>query len=355
MSKLGGFLKRAGLILLVTIVVLAVIVGAFVLWLRVEPEPVTECEAGFRLIEDGSSADCIPEVVDRAMAFGPMGTQFFLAIEFVPAARVGVLDQFVFTDMPGLLETWTAVTHDVPNIEGIPPNLESLLTTDTEVIISDYDIGSLSKAVERIAPIIELSFADSWKDNLLLTGDIIGEREAAEGMIADYEARVEILRAQFDDPSAITISQVVNRDGANQLYLPASLGGQIISEVGFSFPEAQLRYVEERPEILPERTNVLISDELIDVLDGDVIILYGLSNSTYTENDVTIHDTLFNELLNDPLFQQLGAVQNETVYQGGVYWSTPGIYSAHAILDDLFRYVAGVDPEGVAPNPLRLE
>ena len=43
------------------------------------------------------------------------------------------------------------------------------------------------------------------------------------------------------------------------------------------------------------------------------------------------------------------------VYETRMYWTRTGIYSAHHVLDDLFRHVAGVDPEDVAPNPLRLD
>ena len=39
------------------------------------------------------------------------------------------------------------------------------------------------------------------------------------------------------------------------------------------------------------------------------------------------------------------------VFHGGGLWGGWGLPAAHAVLDDLFRYVGGVEPEGSAPNP----
>ncbi|MEO0599328.1 MAG: hypothetical protein AAF126_24670, partial [Chloroflexota bacterium] len=56
----------------------------------------------------------------------------------------------------------------------------------------------------------------------------------------------------------------------------------------------------------------------------------------------------------DPLFNTLNAAQNDQVYQGGPYWYVQStIYGAHSALDDLFTYIAGVDPQEVSPNPFR--
>ncbi|MEM7335361.1 MAG: ABC transporter substrate-binding protein [Chloroflexota bacterium] len=352
MNRVKTILKRVGKILLGIVLVLVVLIGSFVVWLSIEPEEVTECEAEFRLIENGSSPDCVPEVVNRALAFGPTSIQFFLAVEFVPVARIGLFEEFLFADLPEPYDAWSELTEDVPEIGGAQPNLEMFLSSNAQVIISDYDFLSANKAVETIAPIIILDAQDSWKENLLLTSDIIGEREAAEVMIADYDRRVQTLRAQFDDPAEITISLFIPGLDSHSVQLPGSFGGQIISEVGFSFPEAQMQLIEETPNLSMESLSVTINQERLDVLDGDAVFIIGLGSEPETIEFQNIDRSVDDEFLNDPLIQQLSAVQEDAVYPGGLYWSAHGIYSAHAILDDLFLYVAGVDPEEVAPNPL---
>ncbi|MEM7798171.1 MAG: hypothetical protein AAF633_03185 [Chloroflexota bacterium] len=44
--------------------------GAFAIWLRIEPAEVTECEANFRMIQDGRGNVCIPEEVARPFPVG---------------------------------------------------------------------------------------------------------------------------------------------------------------------------------------------------------------------------------------------------------------------------------------------
>lgn len=350
MRKIGRFLKSVAKILLIIIGVLVLIGGAFYIWLQIEPEEVTECEAGQRLFEHSDGVDCIPEQVQNVVAFGPPSDQFFLAVNYPPAARIELLDQFLLSNFPALEAPWNELTQGVPNVGGFPPNIEALLDAEPDVIISGFSVGNANKLLEQVAPVVVLDSSEPWKAQMLSVGDIIGEREAAEMLIADYEARVEILRAQFDDPSEITISHVRVFEEGQNMRLPASFGGQILTEVGFSFPKAQLQFLAEAPTGTDYRVSASISDELISLLDADVVLLYGAFPDSLLEE--TTGSALVEGLQNDPVFQTLDAVQNGNVYEVELYWGMTGIYAAHAILDDLFRHVAGVDPEKFAPNPL---
>ncbi|MEM7798172.1 MAG: hypothetical protein AAF633_03190 [Chloroflexota bacterium] len=91
----------------------------------------------------------------------------------------------------------------------------------------------------------------------------------------------------------------------------------------------------------------------MESLLADYILVWAISTDAFYEDDDTLNDALFESLSNDPLFNSLDAVRSGNVIFGGVYWGEAGIYSAHAVLDDMFRYVARVNPEAVAPNPLR--
>ncbi|MEM7799175.1 MAG: hypothetical protein AAF633_08300, partial [Chloroflexota bacterium] len=156
----------------------------------------------------------------------------------------------------------------------------------------------------------------------------------------------------FDDPSAITISNVSLIQGQTTVQLPASFSGAILKDVGFSFPEPQLSLIDEDLDL----AEISISDERIDLIDGDYLFIYGgFPDSTFETYYDTTTSSLVDDFRKDPLFQFLNAEGAGQVEEVDMYWAEGGIYSAHYLLDDLFRYVAGVDPEEVAPNPLKLK
>lgn len=357
MKRVWTILKRIGKFLLWTILVLVVLIGGFILWLRIEPEEIAECEAGFRRFETEFHVSCIPEKVERVVPFSPSATQFFLAIGYQPGGHLLLVDQVAFIDQPHLVEPWNEIVEGTQAItigESWPPNLESTLAAEPDVILSEYGLSAASKLVERIAPVVELN-QTQWKQTLRHTGDVIGEPEAAEELLAGYEERVQILRDQFDDPSEITISAVNVRPGRIVLHFSESFASQIIADVGFSFPEAQVQLEEELD--LEFSSYYDVSEERYDLLDGDVIFFYDLETATF-EGDagyVAGDGSIVADLLENPIVQQLGAVERGDTYPAGNYWQRGGIYSAHAVLDDLFRYAAGVDPDEVAPNPLSVE
>jgi hypothetical protein len=44
-------------------------------------------------------------------------------------------------------------------------------------------------------------------------------------------------------------------------------------------------------------------------------------------------------------------VRDDQVYRVGGHWIGWGFHAAHAVIDDLFTYVAEVNPAEVSPNP----
>lgn len=356
MQKISTFLKRIGKILLYMLLVIGLLVGAFLIWLRIEPEAVTECEEGYRLFSHADGSDCVAEDASRILAISPATSQFLVAIGHPLAMMTDTTDRFTAADIPGLYDRLREVNEGVLDLGdvrgGAAANLELLLEIQPDVIVTEWPVGDLVKPAEAIAPVIVYKTADSWKSHMRTSADIINRREAAETLIAEYEARVQTLREQFDDPSQITISTVRLYHDRTAVNLAASFGGQIITEVGFSLPEAQVQLAAESPEEI----ELVLSDERIDVLDGDVLLLYGgFPDDTLVNNLDTSSDALVQAFQSEPIYQFLNAVETGNVHEVDIYWSVTGIYSAHAVLDDLFRHVAGVDPEAVSPNPLLLE
>ncbi|MEM7333553.1 MAG: ABC transporter substrate-binding protein [Chloroflexota bacterium] len=353
MQKVGMILKRIGKVLLWIVLVLVVLIGALVFWLRSEPAQVTECDQGLRLFEDADGAECIPEMPTDVFSVSVSSSQLYLALGFPMVVRVRAFEDFVVGDIPNLEPRMEAVHAGVPEVEinRETLNLELLLQFEPEVIVSEFPTSEVNKLLGTIAPVVLLSSEDSWKSYSLSAGDMIGSRAEAEALLQQFDERVALLRAQFDDPSEITVSVVRIHPENKQLQLPSSFSGQIIEAVGFSIPEAQ----RELSETVPDQSVYLISEERIDLIDGDhIIIVSGTTNEILAEQGSSL-DALVEDFNNDPLYQTLEGAQNGNVSAVGTYWRLAGIYSAHAILDDLFIHVAGVDPNEVAPNPLPYE
>ncbi|MEM8857508.1 MAG: ABC transporter substrate-binding protein [Chloroflexota bacterium] len=358
MGRFGTILKKIGKVLLWIILALAVAVGAFFVWLRIEPDEITECEAGLRLFEHVGGVTCIPEAPERVLAYSTAASQFYIAIGQPMAMMVEILDSYTAADIPGLnerLREINADTLDLGRVDGtLGANLELLLQIDPDVIVSEWIVSDdIAKTTSVIAPVVFITYEDSWKDVTLAAADVVNEKAQAEEMIEAYEARVEILQNEFDDPSSITVSAVRLYQFGPSIQLPGSFSGQILSEIGFSFPEAQAELMADVN--LPNRVEIDFSEERIDLIDGDHLFIYGGFPDYILTDLETNSDFLVDEFVNAPLFPFIKAAETGNVYEVDVHWSMMGIYSAHYLLDDLFRHVAGVDPKDVAPNPLRLE
>ncbi|MEM7333555.1 MAG: hypothetical protein AAF490_15810 [Chloroflexota bacterium] len=358
MEKAKHLLKTTGKILLGILVFLGLIVGGFFIWLQGDPEEITECQADYRLFEHALGISCIPNNPERILPYGTAPSQFLVAIEQPMAMTTVGFDVETAADIPGLYERLREVNEgvlDLGFVEGTAvQNIELLLQIQPDLIISEWAASEdVVKTVELVTPAVLLTDSGDWKEITQRSGDAIGRSEQAQELIVAYEERVQILREQFDDPADVSISLVRLWPDNYWVMLENSFSGQIIQEVGFSVPPPQLEIDDQ--VLTFNSMQIRFSKERYDLVDADFILLFPattgqvLIDTGYTPRDLT------EEFQSEPLFQFLEAPQAGNVLEAGVHWNVTGIYSAHAVLDDLFRYVAGVDPEEVAPNPLRLE
>ncbi|MEM7333548.1 MAG: ABC transporter substrate-binding protein [Chloroflexota bacterium] len=357
MKIAGTVIKKIGKGLVWFILVLVLLAVGIVVWVRSEPRTVTECDTGLRLVEHYKGGICIPENAQKVVSTSMTTNQFFVAIGHPLGMMTEALDYATAADIPGLYQRLRDINEaaDVFDLGradgGAARNLEMLTQIDPDVIISEFPVGDLEKPASLIAPVLIVSHLDGWKAVTRYAGDLIEEEAAAEELLEAYEERVQILQDQFDDPSEITLSGVSIYHNRTVLLLPTSFFGQVARDVGFTFPDEQLTLVSTSTNPFEYE----FSNERIDLLDADYLFLYAGLADEYLDNFDTSSDTLVDSLRSEPLYQTLSVVESGNVHEVDVYWGTSGIYSAHYILDDLFRIVAGVDPEDVAPNPLKLE
>mgnify|MGYP005839995481 CR=1 FL=1 len=82
---------------------------------------------------------------------------------------------------------------------------------------------------------------------------------------------------------------------------------------------------------------MFISPELLSLADGDVIFIWTAENESELNQNAA---EKLKELQNNPLWQQLKAVQQGRVYQVPSYWIGSGPVAADLVINDLFKYLA---------------
>jgi ABC-type Fe3+-hydroxamate transport system substrate-binding protein len=121
------------------------------------------------------------------------------------------------------------------------------------------------------------------------------------------------------------------------MFNSTNFGANIAFDAGLTFTENV-----PTPEETPDRgAAVQISLEQLPLIDADHIFLFTNWNSGAEK-----------ELFANPVWQSFAASNPERIhYLTGEYWVREHPYSAHRVIDDLFRYVAKVEPADVSPNP----
>lgn len=302
-----------------------------------------ECEAGFRLFDHALGTTCVPENPERIVAVGSSAMEALLALNVVPAG----------------FATWTASgnTPGVPEYIGDrfdlsasrflggedEPSLEGIVALNPELIISESSMTDLYTPLSEIAPTVALTGWDAdeeratWQDFLCETGSVVGRSAEAETVLDTYVKRTEVLKATLEDQASTTVSLVRFMPSEVRAYLKGSYAGTIMQDAGISRPEAQNKagFVET------------VSLESVQLADGDVILV--------AQSDPD--GVLFDQFSASPLWQTLEGVQRDQVVQVDheIWIGGSSIIAAHAVLTDLFRYVAGVDPQEVSPNPFQPE
>ncbi|HSA49584.1 MAG TPA: iron-siderophore ABC transporter substrate-binding protein [Yinghuangia sp.] len=206
------------------------------------------------------------------------------------------------------------------------PNLEAIAALKPDLIISatvrhDDKYDQLSK----IAPTVFVkTTGPTWKDNLRLVGQAIGEEQKADQKLAAYEARAkkvgDAVNAKAGNP---TVSIVRFVDGPTRIYLPKTFSGIVLADMGIARPENQRD---------PEKFNIEISEEQIEQADADYVFVTTFSGGADRKA----------KFLANPLWQRLNAVANGHVHEveDEMWMTSVSLHGAHVILDDFARLFA---------------
>ncbi|EJN02557.1 ABC-type Fe3+-hydroxamate transport system, periplasmic component [Phyllobacterium sp. YR531] len=208
------------------------------------------------------------------------------------------------------------------------PSLERLAVLKPDLIIGSAEAhGQIYKSASQIAPTVLIWHMD-WKKHLQLLAEITGRTGVMQKALDEYHARVNSIRARMKNVIVSTVRLAPDRfvvflDGPSA-YAPFS----VLHEAGVK----RTAY-----ETVTDGTIVKRPDwEELANLDGD-ILLYVSASGFESGPD----DALEKEVISNPLWQLLPAVQNGRAFRvdRGPWQSFHGIGSANRILDDIERYI----------------
>lgn len=310
-----------------------------------------ECQAGFRLFEHeylATAPVCIPENPQRVLALEMGGAEMTL---FAGRDLVGS-GNWVLNELPVLLPELADRLGGVQSV-GYPANLETVLLSDPDVILATEDAIDVAAASE-IAPVVVASpeIYDDWHVGAEFWSAVLGAPELYEQMAEAYDARIAALRQALGERrSELEVSLIGASTYGAYLWLSDTAPGSVLSDVGLARPGPQALDTEAAAERYSATQYVPISDEQLDLADGDVIFVFSYAARN---PETRAKESAFLEAFKQkPLWQSLGAVEAGKVYYvGGHWWRAYTYLLANKVLDDLFTNLTSADPKTV-PNPLQ--
>lgn len=208
------------------------------------------------------------------------------------------------------------------------PNLETISLLKPDLILGWQVANSeVYPSLSQIAPTILYDWqgTKTWREYFNFMAEVLNREDAAERAWSDYYDRVEQLKTALGDRYANkTISFVYFCCDGFGSQAPESFMGSILEDIGLQRPSSQAMPA-------PPYGEIQFSEERLPEADGDVIFL-----ASYYDSD----RAYLNSILEKPLWKQLKAVQQNHVHiVDAETWRGGNLLAAHAIIDDLSKYL----------------
>lgn len=273
-----------------------------------------------RIIQHALGETCVPLQPQRLIVLGVPTLGDALALGVLPIASI-----VYFDDPPPYLVNFLSSIQILGREE--QPNLEKILTLQPDLIIGmRYATEAIYDRLTQIAPTVvdDWEGYPSWRDHFDFVAAVLNKTEVAQQVWANYQQRIIALKTALGDRlPKLEISFVHICCGTIDIDLSNSFNGSILDDVGFRRPEAQATPIAGG-------ITSLSTERLMDI-ESDVLFIA-------TDGESSIRKLA--ELQRNPLWQSLRAVQQDRVYPVNYpTWRGGNPLAAHAVLDDLFRYL----------------
>jgi iron complex transport system substrate-binding protein len=311
----------------------------------------TECEAGFRLFDHELLATdpvCVPENPQRIAMMDTIGIELMFVLDTPPAVQIGAYTDQLLMNFPALEEEVTLFFESIPDVGFPSPNPEVILQAQPDLIVI-YDFAmQFADQLNAIAPTVFVQLLPGVDLELAFDfhAQLLGLEDEVATLLATYGERTAALGMLIDEPIAEQSIVVARLDAAGLSFFATNPAYAVLNDLGWNPSE---EFSETLANINTEFAFGLrpVTLEELPLLNGDYLFVYFVAEGI-TPDEL---NTQLDDIMMNPLWLALPVVQNERVFRVPPYWNFNGIISAHHIIDDLFRYVAGVDPAEVSPNP----
>ncbi|AYC30459.1 ABC transporter substrate-binding protein [Paenisporosarcina cavernae] len=207
------------------------------------------------------------------------------------------------------------------------PSLDAIAALKPDLIIGNK--LRQEKVYEQLTKIAPTIFAETlkgdWKENFELYAKAVNKEELGKEKMAEYDTRIEDIKAALGDQTSKEVSVVRFLAGDVRIYHKDSFSGIILDQLGFARPGDQS---------MNDFAEKGVTKERIPAMDGDIMFYF-----TYETGDEEA-SKVEEEWLNDPLFQNLEVAKAGQVYEvSDTIWNTAGGYlAANLMLDDIEKY-----------------
>ncbi|WP_424767729.1 ABC transporter substrate-binding protein [Paenibacillus sp. sgz302251] len=181
------------------------------------------------------------------------------------------------------------------------PNLEKILMLKPEVMFGEEkNHVKPFDALNKIAPTIVLPQSDmegDWRTTFMFVADALGKTDLANEKLAQFDNRVEEVKQDLEKEfkgESILLLKVTDKE-YRVLGKNIHVGTLIYDELGMTYPSS----LNENELELP------IAMEKLPEINPDHIILFEVREKSKEK---------YEELINNPLWSNLSAVQNENIY-----------------------------------------
>lgn len=218
----------------------------------------------------------------------------------------------------------------------LPTNLERILSLKPDLILGYKGQEEVYPLLSQIAPTIlvdfGVSFDQDWQKFFYQVAQILGKKEEASQVVANYQTRLQSLKTRMEtrlSSTKVSVIKVIQQRIA--LYNKVSFGGRILEEIGLSRPPSQTLDAQTALRRSGFTIADVVSWESLSDIDADVIFVI-------SDQIGSSHSPLA-QLRTQPLWSRLKVVQRGRVYEVGYYWYGYGPIAANKVLDDLEKYI----------------
>jgi iron complex transport system substrate-binding protein len=271
------------------------------------------------MIQHQFGKTCVPLNPQRIVALDPNTTlDPLIALGIKPIGFATFYDNEGKEVLPGVSLDDVKGATNVGNAE--QPSLEKVVMLKPDLILAaDSQPYPLLSAIAPTVPMPSPNFEAPaneafFKENLRYVAKVLGKEAKAEGILNQYQQRIEDLKNRLGKQlEQIEVSVIYYTLGL--VYTPArnyDATADVLVDTGLRF----------------KRPTGHVSIETIEEYDADILFIINIERrplSYYTQH---------------PLFSRLKAVKTNRVYLvPPERWDTRGILGANQILDDLFKYL----------------